>query len=368
MKNKLRSLTIIALMFTVLLMFIPVVSAKTRQSYLADFLFQNQVGNEKFGNSYKDTSYALEIINHYDLYTIEGLFGSETKVDKTTFIENLETKVQEMFDDGEIDLYDLYYLLSSLDILDGLDALDSNYKDKAHEYINQTEQISGGYAITNTSESANLISTYFVYNIYTLLDEPIFNQTTHLNWILLCNNTDGGYGGNQTLPSTILTTYCAVYLISKLATVDDLYNKTATLNYLISFYCDDPLDLDNYGGFLPDQIASYALLSSTYYCIKAIDLIDDSVLNPTATIKWILDRQNFQDGGFVDDPSEHEEGLSSIPATYHAFKTLLLFNALDNLNKDAFMVEFNYIILIIILSVIGIIAVIIVFIWRKRRL
>ena len=368
MKNKLRSLTIITLMFTVFLIFIPVVSAKTRQSYLADFLFQNQIGNEKFGNSYKDTSYALEIIDYYDLYEIQGLFGPETKVDKSTFIENLETKVQEMFDDGEIDLYDLYYLLSSLNFLNELETLDSGYRDKIHEYINQTEQISGGYAITNTSTSANLVSTYIVYNIYTLLDEPIFNQTTHLNWILTCNNTDGGYGGNQTLPSKILTTYCAVYLVSKLTTVDDLDNKTATLNYIFSFYCDDPLDLDNYGGFLPDLIAYNALLSSTYYCIESIELIDDSTLNPTATIDWILDRQNFQDGGFVDDPSEHEEGLSSIPATYHAFKILHNLNALDNLNQDVFMVEFNYIILIIVLSVIGIIAVIIVIIWRKRKL
>ncbi|MFX1267060.1 MAG: hypothetical protein ACFFAK_03765 [Promethearchaeota archaeon] len=184
----------------------------------------------------------------------------------------------------------------------------------------------------------------------------------------MCNNTDGGYGGNQTLSSNILTTYCAVYLVSQLATIDYLYNKTATLNYLLSFYCDDPLDLDNYGGFLPDLIANNALLSSTYYCIESIELIDDSTLNPTATIKWILDRQNFQDGGFLDDPSEHEEGLSSIPATYHAFKILYILNALDNLNQDFFMVEFNYIILIVVLSVIGIIAVIIVFIWRKRKL
>lgn len=357
-------------MFTVFLMFIPVVSAKTRQSYLADFLFQNQIGNEKFGNSYLDTSYALEIIDYYDLYEIQGLFGSETKVDKETFIENLETKVQEMFDDGEIDLYDLYYLLSSLDFLNELDTLDSEYKDKIHEYINHTEQISGGYAITNTSKSANLISTYFVYKIYTLLDEPIFNQTTHLNWILLCNNTDGGYGGNQTLASTILTTYCAVYLVSELTTVDYLDNKTATLNYILSFYCDDPLDLDNYGGFLPDLFTNNALLSSTYYCIESIGLIDNSALNPvaTATVNWILARQNFQDGGFVDDPSESEEGLSSIPATYHAFKILHNLNALDNLNQDVFLVEFNYIILIIVLSVIGIIAVIIVYIWRKRKL
>ncbi|MFX1492721.1 MAG: prenyltransferase/squalene oxidase repeat-containing protein [Promethearchaeota archaeon] len=359
MKNNLR-LTIITLMFTIFLIFIPVVSAKTRQSYLTDFLFQNQIGNEKFGNNYEDTSYALEIIDYYNLY--------ENKVDKETFIDNLVTKVQEMVDSGEIDLYNLFYLLNSLDILNGLEELDAGDRDRIHKYINQTEQISGGYAITNTSKSANLISTYFVYNIYGLLDEPIFNQSTHLNWILLCNNTDGGYGGNQTLPSTILTTYCAVYLISKLATVDSLDNKNATLNYIFSFYCDDPLDSDNYGGFFPDQIANFALLSSTYYSIKSIELINISMINPSPTINWILARQNFQDGGFIDDPSEIKEGLSSIPATYHAFKILSILNALDNLNIDVFMVEFNFIILIIVLSVIGIIAVVIVYIWRKRKL
>jgi len=368
LKNKLRSLSIITLMFTIFLIVVPVVSAKSRRNYLADFLFQSNNNNEIFGDSYEETFYALEIIDYFNIYIVEGLFSSETKVDKATFIENLETKIEEMFDTKEINLYNLYYLLSSLNILNNLDTLDSKYIEEIHKYINQTSLITGGFAITNETKSANLVSTYIVYNIYKLIEEPIVNQTNHINWILSCNNTDGGYGGNQTLTSTILTTYCAIFLISDLSTIDDLINKTATLNYLMSFYSSDPSDSDNFGGYFPDYVANFALLSSTYFCVESIDIIDQSQLHRTAIINWVLDRQNFIDGGFIDNPYEEERSDSSIPTSYYAFKILRVLNALDYLNQEVFMVEFNFIILIVLLSVIGIVIVIVVFIWRKRRI
>ncbi|GAJ04094.1 unnamed protein product, partial [marine sediment metagenome] len=239
-----------------------------------------------------------------------------------------------------------------------------NLHDKIYEYINETVQSSGGFSPTNTSTNANMISTFYIYNVFTLIDEPVENQTIHKNWVLSCNNTDGGYGGNQSLSSTLLTTYYAIYLVDGLGEVSDLANHTSTLNYLKSFYITDTDNLDNYGGYLPDEFAENSLLSSTYFCVEGIRLIDSNELNKGATVNWVLNHQNFQDGGFSDHDEENDQKLSSIRASYYAFEILKGFGSLDLLNEEIFMVEFSFLILIIVTSIIGIIIAAIYLIWR----
>jgi hypothetical protein len=349
-------------LLTILIVITPIVSAKSRNKYLTDFIFTQQEDSLGFGESDEDTAYALEIIDYFNLYIIQGLFGSISKVDISAFKENLEEKVNDLLGQG---LYTIYYLLKSLDILGY--SIDTDLSNKLHNYLNQTEQLDGGFSLTNTSTSADMISTYFAYQIYTFLDLEFPNITTHTNWILQCNNSDGGYGGNSSLSSTILTTYYAVDLIDSLGDVNDLDDKIATLNYLNSFYISNPSDVNNFGGYLPDNSAENALLSSTYFCVKAINLLDPSQ-KKYATTNWVLSHQNFQDGGFSDHSTTGEPELSSISTSYYAFSILLTFDAINLLNSEIFMVEFNYIILIVVLSVIGIIILILFFIWRKRRI
>ncbi len=205
MKYKLRSLTFLALIITLLLGIAPIASAKTRQIHLIDFLYENHNSDESFGISTQDTANAIEIIDFYNAYLIEGFLQAIKKVDKSTLEVYLEDEITSMFIEGEVDIYDLFHLLSTLDFLGA--SLDLNLHDNIYEFINQTVQSTGGFSPTNTSTSANLISTFYIYNIFTLIDEPVENQTLHKNWVLSCNNTDGGYGGNQSLSSTLLTTY-----------------------------------------------------------------------------------------------------------------------------------------------------------------
>jgi len=346
----------------------PIASAKTRQVHLIDFLYENQNNDESFGISTQDTANAIEIIDHYGAYLIEGFLQAIKKVDIPTLEVYLEDEITSMFNEEDIDIYDLFYLLSTLDSLGT--TLDLNLHDKIYVYINETVQSTGGFSPTNTSTSANLISTFFIYNLFTLIDEPVENQTIHKNWVLSCNNTDGGYGGNQSLSSTLLTTYYAIYLVIELAEGEfsDLANYTSTLNYLKSFYINDPENLDNYGGYLPDAFAENSLLSSTYFCVEGIRLIDSNELNKLATVNWVLNHQNFLDGGFSDHDEENDQKLSSISASYYAFEILKGFGSLDLLNEDIFMVEFSFLILIIVMSIIGIIIAVIYLIWRKRRI
>jgi prenyltransferase beta subunit len=347
----------------------PIALAKTRQSHLVDFIYGFQRGDGRFGNIPSETSNAIEILDYYDAYLIEVLFEEPKSVDKAELKDYLRDKIQGMFHTGEIDVYEINHRLITLNILESLEtSLNSSLHNEIYNYINNTYQVGGGFSPTNESIAANMVSTYYIYNIFSLLDEPVENKTIHLNWLLSCNNTDGGYGGNQTLSSTLITTYFAVYLINELGTINDLANQTNTLNYFKSLYIGDPNNLDRYGGYLPDLYAETPLLGSTLLCVKGISLIDANEINEAATSNWVINRQNFLDGGFGDWIEGIDRAFSSITTSYSAFKILQLLGALDLLNEDIFMVEFSYLILIIVLSVIGAIVLIGYIILRRRRI
>ena len=355
------------LTFIICFNFIPIAFAKTRQNYIINFIYENQNTDETFGVTSQDTAYALEIIDHYKSYKVEDFFGVKYSVDKTLLEENIIENIQEMFDDNVVNTYDLYYFLKALNTFADLDeALDEDLHDTIYNYINQTYQEGGGFSPTNISIHANMASTYFIFKIHNLINVPIVNETTHLNWILACSNTDGGYGGNQTLSSTLLTTYYAIDLVDILG--GTLVDALGTINYLDSFYVNDTSNLQNDGGYLPDSLGDRALLSSSFICIQSMNLINPTYLHKDDTIKWVLKLQNFQDGGFAENLGLYEQKKSSIKATYYAFSILNTFNALDSLNEDIFMVEFNYVILIIVLSCIAGIIALIYIIYRRRKI
>ena len=369
MKNK-RNLSLgLILIITLLSSITPVALAKTRQNHLIGFLYDTQNADGTFGIADQDTAYAIEIIDYYNAYTVEVLFEATKSVDIPEFKEFLTDQIQTMFNDGNIDLYKLLYYLDALNRMESLGtSLDSTLHNNIYQYLNETNQVGGGFGTTNTSTTANMISTFVVYNIYAIIDEAVVNQAGHKTWVLSCNNTDGGYGGNQSLTSTIVTTYFAVYLVDALGDVNDLVNKTKTLDYFKSFYIDDPDNTANFGGYLPDFLADNTLLSSTYYCVKGIELIDESELNRVTTVNWVLNHQNFLDGGFGDWAEGNDQRGSSVSASFYAFKLLDTFDSLEVLNEDIFVVELNFLLVIIIPSIIAVIIGIIYFFIRRRRI
>lgn len=352
-------------MFIFTLNVIPIALAKTRKNYLTDFLYNNEINGEGFKNGIDGTSVlieattqALEILDQYNMnpHDIEDL---ESK---------LESDLEEMFDNDDVVLYDLYFLLKAL--IEYLKySIDAQLTSRIYGYLNQTEQIGGGFSFSNTSSLASLSSTYFIVQVYSLIDKSVPNATIHRDWVLLCNNSDGGYGGNESLSSTLLNTYYAVSILNNLGFRTDLVDENQTLIYLNTFYIQNPSDKNNYGGYLPDVTADYALLSSTYYCIKAISIIDDTQLNNNPTTRWVLNRQNFQDGGFADISVGTDQLSSSVISSYYAFNTLKILDpSLSKLASEVFMVEFNYWVLLIIMATIGLIVGLGFVIWRRRRI
>ncbi len=369
MKSKYLNLIVIVLVLIFLLSAIPAVLGKSRKSYLIDFVYSNEIEGYGFSNSkdngetlsFEATAYALQILDS----------SGRNPHDASLLKENLKENITEILNE-EVLIYDLYFLLKSLEILEEEVSIDTALKNRIFEYLNQTEQVGGGFSISNTSTSVSLSSTYFVIQIYSLINESVTihkDITLHKNWVLSCNNTDGGYGGNSSLSSTLLSTYYAASILTDLgfSLVDDLVNVSQTLDYFKSFYVNNTGDINNYGGYLPDDLAIFALLSSTFYCVNKIDLIEPQDLNKGPTVNWVIDHQNLIDGGFVDTTYGDEEKFSSIVSSYFAFEILNIFNSLSVLNEDVWMVEFNYWILIAVLGSIGFTIFLIYVIWRKRR-
>ena len=336
---------------------------------MINFIYANQGlvegSDDFFGDNYEQNTQALEILDNYNAFSIEGPLGVEHQVDKVDLAYYLEDNLNDMFDSDTLLLYDLYNILQAFHLI-GYN-IDSTLNLTIQKYLNSSSHVGGGFSPTNTSLSRDLASTFYAYQIYSLLKVDFPNKTIHENWILSCFKFDGGYAGNSSLTSTLLTTYYAVVLISELDNVDALISKSKTLEYLNSFFINDTYDPIGYGGYLPMTLATFPLLSSTYFAATAINLIQPSDLHKKATVSWVLDRQNFRDGGFSDKYSENNQELSSITTTSYAFNILMLFNSLSSLDQDVFMVEFNYLILTIVLVAIGILIIIAYIVWRRRR-
>jgi prenyltransferase beta subunit len=246
--------------------------------------------------------------------------------------------------------------------------IDSSILDDIEQHLNTTKQITGGFSYSNNTKAVSLASTYFSIQIYSLIEKPLENVTVHKNWVLSCYNSDGGYGSNQSLSSTLVDTCLAVFILEELDEIEALNSVIKTISYIQSFYIIDSADQENYGGYIPEEYSQYTLLSSTYYSTKAISLIDDSKLFKATIRNWVLTRQNFRDGGFVDNTEGYQEKSSSIVSSYYAFETLKILDSLSSLFGEIWTVEFNYWILIIVLGSIGIIIAAAIILYRRTRI
>ena len=387
--SKIRILLIFTLVFIITFSIIPSVLAKPRKTYITEFLYECEIHDEGFSNSVDNdddvledaTAYALEILEEFDLLKTEEFFQNEEnpfeitkkEINSTDLTEELEDKAENEVESGDPDIYKLYFLLKSLEILEDTNEdyeVSSSVKSKIRDFTDSLLQNGGGYAASKTSTSATMASTYFALKIYDLLDKDYANESITKNWIRSCYNGDGGYGSNIDSSSTILNTYYAIFSMDEIEDVDDLSGKDSTIDYLQSFYEDDENDEENYGGYYPDDNAEYTMISSTFYCVMGISLIDDGELeDEEETLEWILNRQNFKDGGFKDIDDGNEQKYSSVINSYYALEIINLLDADSvSLNEEIFMVEFNYWILVGLLVALGVVAVAIIIIRRKRRL
>ena len=334
------------------------VAAATRRTYLTNYILAHQVENNGFGDSPEETLRSLEILNDCGI-----LSGMSTQILQSY----LQNQIQKKFADNNMDVYDLYYLLKSLDLLISGELVNSSLKFVILNFLDGTNQTGGGFSPINNTGTPSIISTYFAIQAYDMIDDTLDINDIHKNWTLNCRNSaDGGYGGNASLPSSLTSTHFAISILDALEATNEIVNVSDTINYLTSFYISETSDQYNYGGYLPDDYAKYAILSSTYYCIHSLSILSPTDLNGGPTCNWVYSLQNIKDGGFADRSSSDILKDSTIPCSFFAFKIITILGG--NLDVQIWMVEFNWIILIIVLSLVGALIIIALFFWRKRRI
>ncbi len=338
----------------------PLVLGATRRTYLINYVSSQKNSNNGFGDFYESTASALEILNY---------FGSLGDIDSQMAQQYLRNEINTMFESNNLNVYDLYYLLRSIDILNRSNTeVPNDLKARINLYLDDLNQTGGGFSPTNNTDSfPTMISTYYALEVYSTLDENFQIPVIHKDWVKACIDTvTGGYKGNNgQLPPSLMNTYCAVLIMNRASALNELDNVSATITYVKSFFINIISDQDKYGGYLPDLTAEHATLSSTYYSIKILNLLS-TITNKNPTLNWVYGRQNFLDGGFSDIKGGLVQGSSSLIGSYFAVESLLLLGG--SLDYNIWMVEFNYIILIILIVVFAIIIALALFLWRRRKL
>ena len=193
--SKIRILIIFTLVFIVTFSIIPSVLAKPRKTYITDFLYECEIEDEGFSNSVENdddmskeaTAYALEILDQFDLLQKKDLFGTvEKEINTTDLPDELEGNAKSRAGSGDPNIYKLYFLLKSLELLEDTNKdyeVSSSLKSKIRTFVDSLLQKDGGYAVSQTSTSATMASTYFALKIYDLLDKDYANKSITKYWI-----------------------------------------------------------------------------------------------------------------------------------------------------------------------------------------
>lgn len=347
------------------------VTARSRRTHLTDFILNNRIENKGYSNSILEEHYVSEQSTYYALKMLEDLDLLETQEDldilATTLAQNVQTELDE-YDDNS--LITLYYLLHSLSVLDSLDEISTDNKNEIINWINLSIHENGGFKNFNSS-LPTVFNTYFsVKVLYLLSSENIFDSQNHTEWIISCNNSDGGFGGNSTLNSSIISTYYAVLGVNNLTDISDLsLQNESIIQYIMESYNSDIADSLNYGGFSQTDSPTKSLISTTFYCVSTVNLLDSNQLDSETILQWILKSQNPIDGGFSESKSDGSTSYSSMITTYYAFNIIKYLDPdFFSLNEDVWDVEFNWVILIILILIIIAAPTIVIFIiWRKRK-
>jgi len=347
------------------------VTARSRRTYLTDFIFNNRIENLGYSNSILEENTISEQSTYYALQMLEDLNLLESQEDldiiATTLAQNVQAELNGLDDNS---LVNLYYLLQSLELLDGLDKISTDNKNEIMNWVNISKHENGGFKNNNIS-SPTVFYTYFSVKILDLLSsENISDSQKHAEWIISCYKPDGGFGGNSTLNSSIIGTYYAVLGVNFLASINNLsLQEESIIQYLMEFYISNIANSQNYGGFSQTDSPSKSLVSTTFYCVSTVDLLNSSQLDSQTILQWVLKSQNPIDGGFSESTSDGSTLYSSMITTYYAFNIIKYFDPdFSSLNENVWDVEFNWIILLIIILVMIAVPTLIIFIiWKKRK-
>jgi len=262
---------------------------------------------------------AFPIFGMYSKYKSLILLGQIHRFNKTDLIIEL-SNMQDT--DGSFG-GDVRYSFMVIDLLHDLDALSSINKTSAIEWLLACEDLNGGFGAYPGYGSTLEYTFYAVKALKLLGAEDRINVNGLIKFVTEKQEPDGGWKFVYSQPTELYGCFLAVESLAAIDSINSV-DITKVANYIIGCQNED-------GGFWRSlSTAKYnEEIRFTYWAIRSlVNLNATYFIDKNKTIQWILSLQN-EDGGFAAYPG----GSSSAFWTFFALQCLKLLNALDLVNK-----------------------------------
>ena len=306
MTNKRTIFSIIPLILVIGMVVFPILGvSNTRQEYAVDFIKSTQ--NEVWGpfseyNKYIDE----EIETETTLSTLSAVVG----LSMMDALDEVSTSSTQSWLTDRINWGIDYNGLSNLsEALEAIDLVNStalsvwnrgdDYKDYVENHsLNVGDSL--GYKLY-VENNVSILGTYHAVRAFYFLDNLNETDVTNVtNFIVNSLDVDGGFKNSPTSNgSSLSATFYAIQTLSYLDTIDALNDhKTLISSYITQFYVDDPSLENSYGGFSisPEVEVPFATVRSTYESIVSLKALGLTIPDQEATINWLLQNQNLEDG------------------------------------------------------------------------
>ncbi|MBD3226718.1 MAG: hypothetical protein GF329_00895 [Candidatus Lokiarchaeota archaeon] len=253
---------------------------------------------------------------------------------------------------------------STLYAIRSLKLLGYEPKNNITEWINQCWNTNFGFS-NKPNQSSTIWATYNALNALSLLGENIQSYNSS-QWLLSLQNEDegenlGAFSADDTYE--LINTFYALSAINLTGKLSDI-NNTSVINWITSCQNTDQYQANTYGSYRSNPSGLDYSVINCFAAIKSFHLLNVSSINlSNVIINWIIDCQNINSGGF----SSIKDGVSSsVSNSYYAIESLNLINGINSMNSSITTgLPFNFSIIWIILIVIAVIVVIGIYIKRR---
>jgi prenyltransferase beta subunit len=360
-------------------MIAPSVLGAKRSELLVDFVLDCQdEQNKAFGDNPSNNENPSAIATMASVYILNTLeeydnLDSNTKTSLLSWIlDELDIAILSE------DLITISYLLEAIDVIGTpSDELSESEIDDLKNLLLKLKDTHGesiGYGISE-DDNTTLFGTYFAVKCYSHLDlilnegDPLYDIGVNIiNYVDSCyNETVGGYKTNTSDDYTtisLINTYYATNIVDMLGLRSSIAEIVDNISiYIESFYVDNINMKSHYGGYslYPEDEVPFSTFLASYYALQSLKAIKPATLPSDATIEWILNHQNPEDGGFIENNELSGDIISSALTSYYAVKIFSLGGdnmVRNNLYKEAwgFDILWPLIILVVILIIALVIA------------
>lgn len=357
----------------------PTALAVTRSSAVVDFVKSTQTSGSVYTATYAETGGSDSLTarvdtSHLAAHILVDLFDQTLEGDDNfkNWILNQQLTNGSFWniEGGTVSVYASYHAVQAMDVIDEITAVASElttFLDLCKVTVSATKlgwanQPSGPVSLISTAQA---LETYYTYQgNLSQFTTSVKDQVAAFT--LACQNVDGGFGDNETSPSSLEATHAALQILSRLVTPSG--SDQLIYDYVMAFKATNANYTGRVGGFT-DGTNPYPSLSQTYHASKILEFLGNTTDSDGYTQAWILNRQNLADGGFVDRCETDLDLKSNIFSTFYALEALQVYDDdLSGLKGAEWDLEFDWVPLVIIIVVLACGIALIVVVWRRRRI